>query len=103
MSTPTQRSLEAMRQRGYTVAVVERWNPFARIRQDLYGFIDILCLGEGEIVGVQSTSDSNVAARITKITEHENLAAVRKAGVRILVHGWKKVGNRWKLREVDIS
>ena len=38
--TPTQRTLKHMRERGYTCQVVEHWNPFARIRQDLYGFID---------------------------------------------------------------
>lgn len=101
----TQLSLAEMRKRGYTVALVERWNAHAGITQDLFGFIDILCLGNGEVVGVQSTSDSNMAARVTKITEHENVAAVRKAGIRILVHGWKKakIGAGHTLREVDIS
>lgn len=97
--TPTQRSLKLMRERGYFCEVVERWNPHARIRQDFAGFIDILCLGENEVVGVQATSYSNVAARIKKIAEHEHVAAVRKAGVRILVQGW----DGQKLREVDCS
>lgn len=93
-----------MRRRGYVVAVTERWNQFARVRQDLYGFIDVLCIGDKEVVGVQATSDSNVAARCTKITDHDNLGAVRKAGIRILVHGWRKAANgRWTLREVDLS
>lgn len=103
MSSPTQRSLEVMRERGYTVAGTEQWNPHARVRQDLYGFIDVLCLKEGEIVGVQATSDSNLASRITKISEHEHVGAVRRAGIRILAHGWKKVRGRWRLREVDVS
>ena len=94
--TPTQRTLAEMRQRGYACEVVERWNPFARIRQDLFGFIDVLCLGDNEVIGVQATSAGNVAARVRKIAEHDNVAAVRKAGIRLLVHGW----NGGKLREV---
>ena len=92
-----------MRRRGYPlVQVVEHWNAFARRRVDLYGIVDILCVG-ADIVGVQATSDSNVSARIHKITDSDALAHLRKAGIRILVHGWKKIGHRWKLREVDIS
>jgi hypothetical protein len=39
-TSPTQLSLKKLREEGYTVAVVEHWNSFARIRQDLFGFID---------------------------------------------------------------
>ena len=97
--TPTQRSLAEMRERGYFCWIVEYWHAFARQRKDLWGFVDILCLGEDEIIGVQCTSMSNVSARVKKIAEHENVAAVRKAGIRILVQGW----DGKKLREVDVS
>ena len=72
-------------------------------RKDLFGFIDVLCLRRGEVVGVQSTSYSNVLARIAKIAEHENVASVRDAGIRVVVHGWRKVKNRWVCREVERS
>ena len=39
-SSPTQRSLKLLRDEGYTAQVVERWNPHARVRQDLFGVID---------------------------------------------------------------
>lgn len=97
--SPTQRTLAEMRKRGYTCEVVEHWNPHARVRKDLYGFIDVLCLGDNEVIGVQATSYSNVSARVKKIAEHENVAAVRRAGIALLVHGWN--GN--KLLEVDCS
>lgn len=102
-TSPTQLSLKHMRELGYVCEVTERWNMYAKCRQDLYGFIDILCLGENEVVGVQATSYANVSNRKKKITEHENLAAVRKAGLRILVHGWHKVNGKWTVREVDLS
>lgn len=105
MSSPTSRTLEVMRERGYLAEVVERWIPGANVRKDFAGFIDILCLHKetGEIVGVQATSGSNVSARIDKIVNHENVSAVRKANIRILVHGWAKRKGRWQLREVDVS
>ena len=44
-SLPTQRTLARLRQEGaLEVAIVEHWNPHARIRQDLFGFIDILAI-----------------------------------------------------------
>lgn len=44
MSSPTQRTLAECRKRGYTAQVVEKWNPHARIRQDLFGVIDIVAI-----------------------------------------------------------
>ena len=103
--TPTQRSLKHLRDQGHLAEVVERWIPQARKRHDLWGFVDILSLSpEGEVVGVQATSLSNVSARVRKITEHENIAAVRKAGVRVLVFGWgRDAKGKVMLREVDVS
>jgi len=104
MSSPTARTLAEMRKRGYLVQVVEKWIPAVRRRQDLYGFIDVLAIREGEIVGVQATSGDNVASRVAKIAEHEHVGAVRRAGIRILVHGWRRnAAGRWVLREVDCS
>ena len=45
----------------------------------------------------------NVAARVKKVTETQALPTLRKAGIRVLVHGWRKVRGRWQLREVDLS
>lgn len=103
MSSPTQRSLKHMRDQGYYAEVVERYNSFTRRRNDFAGFIDILCLGDGVVVGVQTTSYSNMSARIAKIKEHENLPAVLKANIRVVIHGWRKVGNRWQVREVELG
>ena len=102
--SPTELTLREMRKRGFTCQVTEHWNQFARIRQDLFGFIDVLCLGDNEIIGVQATSYSNISSRVNKIAEHENVAKVRKANIRILVIGWHKGSdNKWKFREVDCS
>lgn len=55
-------------------------------------------------MGVQTTSHTNVAARIRKIADSPNINAIREAGWTIRVHGWRKVKGRWLLwRDEDIS
>ncbi len=104
MSSPTQRTLEHLRRAGYPlVQVVERWNPHARVRQDLFGIVDVLAVSEAEILAVQTTSVGNVASRIRKIEESPATPILRRAGIRIIVHGWGKRRGRWTLREVDVS
>src|SRR4051812_27337182 len=99
MSSPTQRSLALMRERGYVAAVVEKWNPYARIRQDLFGCIDIVAIGTRETVGVQACAYSSVSARVRKISEAEAWPAINRAGWRVVVQGWRKVRGRWTVRE----
>jgi hypothetical protein len=101
--SPTQRSLAYLREQGYTVAIVERWNPHAQIRQDLWGWCDLLAIRKSEVLAVQVTA-SAVSERIKKIQESETVAAVRDAGIRIEVHGWRKNSKgRYVLRIEDIS
>lgn len=98
-TSPTQRSLALMRNKGFHCEVVERWNHFSKRKNDLFGFIDILCLGDGVIVGVQTTSSSNMAARVTKIRESKLFPLVKAAGITVMVHGWVKRADGWEARE----
>ena len=94
---PTQRSLEALREAGYLATIVERWNPFAKIRQDLFGFCDLLCVSPSRgFLAVQTTSGSNVSARIAKIKAEPRAGIFLAAGGKIVVHGWRKIGERGK-------
>lgn len=104
MGSPTQRSKSHLEAQGYLVAITEKWNQFARKRQDLFGFVDLIGIKDGETLAVQTTSGSNVSARVKKIADHENVGAVRAAGWKIVCHGWtKNSAGRWVLREVDLS
>ena len=107
--TPTQRSLKHLRGEGYTVGIVEHWNPFAHIRQDLFGFVDLVALDPKfmQVIFVQTTSGSNVSARVQKIEVNPHYATAKAAGVRVEVHGWSKRGERgkrktWQLRIVEM-
>jgi hypothetical protein len=99
--SPTQRTLAHLREAGYLAEVVERWNPHARVRQDLFGCLDILAIGP-DIVGVQTTSGSNTASRVKKLEQSEVLPVLKAAGIRVVVHGWRKLGGRWSVREVTL-
>jgi hypothetical protein len=103
--SPTQLSLKHLRESGWTtLAIVEYWNPFARVRKDLFGFIDILAINnKGDVLAVQTTSYTNINARCKKIAENDNVGDVRKANWTIEVHGWRKVKNKWECKVVDIS
>jgi carbonic anhydrase len=101
--TPTQRSLAALRELGYLVEVVEKWNSFTRTRKDLWGWADLLAIRRDEVLAVQVTSEG-VANRVAKVTASETIAQVREAGVRVEVHGWRKnVKGRYVQRIVDLS
>ena len=102
-------SLEHMRKQGYTAAVVERWVPNAaggqQIKNDLFGFIDILAIRPGETVGVQTTSKANMSAHARKIVTCPDYPAVVAAGWSIVLHGWWQPGGkgtRYELSELDI-
>ena len=112
MSSPTQRSLKHLRDAGYKAWVTEYFNHHTRRRVDLFGAWDIAAVGNGEFLLVQTTSGSNVGARVKKIADNEYTGPLRDAGVRLEVHGWRQVkvkcknGNtvlRWKPRIIDVS
>jgi len=97
-------TLRLLRDEGWTAEVTERWNPHARVRHDLFGFIDVLAVKGEQTLAVQTTSAGNVAARIRKIADTPTIGAVREAGWTIRVHGWSKKAGRWTLaRDVDVS
>lgn len=106
--TPTARSLKELRDDGWMAAVVERWNKFAKVRQDLFGFIDILAVKGDKTLAVQATSGTNVSARIKKICENQGASFWLESPNRFIeVHGWRKVGPRgkrklWECRVIDI-
>ncbi len=104
--SPTQRTLKRLRNSGEypLVSIVERWNAFAKIRQDLFGIIDLLAVdSKGNTVGIQVTSYSNISARVNKMEDSDAIKHLRDANWVLIVEGWHKKNNRWVSRIVDIS
>lgn len=95
--TPTARTMKYLVADGYACAVVEKWNPFARIRQDLFGFIDLLAMKPNTpLLAIQVTSTSNISARIAKIEQSIYRDWWVSTGCRLEVHGWSKKGAKGK-------
>lgn len=95
-TSPTQRSLKHLREAGFTCGIVEKWNRFAGIRQDLYGWIDILACAPGMgIVGIQTTTKANMNARVEKARGNGQLVAFLLSGGHLECHGWAKRKGHW--------
>lgn len=106
----TQLTLRKLRAEGWElVEVVERWDSFSRRRHDLFGIVDVLAIRPGRTLAVQTTSFSNSTSRRRKALESDSLPQVIDAGWEFRIHGWKKVGGRWRchrdqrLEDADIT
>lgn len=99
-SKPTQRSLKLLRDDGYRVAIVEKWNAHTRQRQDLFGFADLFAIHPENrgVVLVQTTNGSSLGKRIEKLLyeRREEVSDCLKSCIDIRVHGWRLVGARGK-------
>lgn len=103
-ASPTQRTLKLYRDKGLMIGVTEHWNPYAGkngIRQDLFGFIDLILVGPNGTAAIQATSTGNIGARVTKILALPSAKywLSGKAKRSIIVIGWKKykkpVNRKW--------
>jgi hypothetical protein len=94
--SPTQRTIALLKKQGYQhIAVVEHWNPHARIRQDLFGFIDILAIQPAAgLLAVQACVGGDVNKRREKI-RRDRLEVARVwlsvPGNRIEIWGWRQL------------
>jgi hypothetical protein len=103
--TPSARSMALLRNDGWLVDSVEHWNSYARVRQDLFGFLDLIAVKDNVTLGVQSTTYANISARVKKVLENPAFVTLKKAGWIIEVHGWKKNNGKWicKRRELTLD
>jgi hypothetical protein len=103
--SPTQRTLKRLKDSDEyaLVQVVEKWNAWAKIRQDLWCFDILAITKEGDTVAIQVTTKDNMSARINKIAAAESTPHLRTANWTLLVEGWKKVDNKWKSFITDVS
>jgi len=97
--TPTARTLKHYRDQGFAVAVCERWNAYARIRQDLFGFIDAIAIHPIEgTIALQCCAAASHANRRTKLLAEPNVDTWLRAGNRVQVVSWRKAGERGKVK-----
>jgi hypothetical protein len=65
--SPKERTHARLRELGYTVADTQHWHHYAKIRQDLFGFIDSLAVKKDHFLAVQTTDSSHHSAMVKKI------------------------------------
>ena len=94
--SPTQRTLKAMKDMNRIAGIVEKFIP-PGIRQDLFGFIDIICIDpEQGIVAVQSCGQ-DFSGHVHKLTEERAEIAYKwLQHAPCELWGWRKVKNRLK-------
>lgn len=92
------------------MAVVERWNQFAKVRQDLFGFIDLLAMRDGVLLAIQATSGNggHHANRLAKAMAEPRLKEWLATGARFEVWSWRKAGPRgavkkWEVRREPVT
>lgn len=104
--SPTARTLAFARKKGWDAAVVERWNPHAKVRHDLFGVIDVLALdGRAGVLAIQATTGSNLGARVEKVSAEPRATRWLASGGRLECWGWRRVGPRgarktWAVRRL---
>lgn len=104
-TSPTRRTLVRLRSLGWTADVTERWIPKAKKRKDLFGFIDVVAIraDKAGVLGIQCTTVSNQAARLTKLLAIPATRTWLLAGNRVQVWGWKKRSGRWEVTKRDVQ
>ncbi len=86
-----QRTTKLLREQELNYWKVEYWNPWAKVKVDLFNIIDLLVLDSG-IVGIQ-VCGADYSSHICKITEEHksNTFAWLESGGRLELHGWRKL------------
>jgi hypothetical protein len=106
-SSPTKRTLELLRREGYSAAVVERFNTYAKVRVDLFGFGDVLAIRPDcpGVLAVQATTTDNQAGRLRKALAIPELKVWVAAGNRVEIWGWRKNGRsgRWEVTRRPVA
>jgi hypothetical protein len=104
MTSPTARTLARLRADGWTAGLVERFNTHAGVRQDLFGFIDVLAITAGQRpLAIQATTAANAAARLAKARALPAQRTWLAAGCRFEVWGWARRGPRGKRKRWTAS
>ena len=94
----TSRTLKHYRDKGWNCCISERWiinpkHPAGGYRKDLFGFGDIVAMGEGSIIAIQSCGQ-DFSAHDKKLLGDEvapNMIEWLRCGGRVILIGWRKI------------
>ena len=86
----TSRTLSYIRKQGWTAQIVEKYNQFSHQRLDLFNIIDIVAMGDGQIIGIQSCG-ADFKKHDDKILDEPRALEWLQCGARLILIGWRKV------------
>lgn len=114
--SPTQRTIRELRNQGMKCAIVEKWNAHVKIRQDMFGIIDVIALDpERGVIGVQCCAGSGFASHYRKLTEdrvQDTIDWLETPGTSLELWAWRKVklkrggkAERWqpRVKKIELS
>lgn len=96
------------RKRGYSVSRCDQYNAYSGRWHDLFGFLDMIAVREGDAcaVGIQLTSRAEVLPHIRDIAKDDKARAHLRnwlgCGQRLVVIGWSKENGRWSSVEREV-
>lgn len=75
------------------VDIVEHYNAYAHVRRDMFGWADLVALHPQKqgVLAVQTTTGSNLAARVAKASAMASFRLWIAAGNTAEFHGWRKI------------
>lgn len=86
-----ERSLIHTRKLGWPAAIVESpWNPHSRVRQDLFGFLDLLALTGNGLMGIQACRGNDAAKHRRKIEAEPNVRHWLTENLLLELWAWSK-------------
>lgn len=85
--------------------MTESYNARIKRRRDLFHFLDLIALNTKYlgVLGIQTTTASNLSARIKKAEGLPAYYLWLACGNDVEFHGWKKVKGRWEPKIVKVS
>ena len=114
-----QRSKKLLEDQGFKVAIVERWNQWAHIRQDLFNMCDLIgirwdrkgvtgvqCCGEDVQPHIQKLLEGYTDAKGRAVPPNIYLKVWLSAGNPFFIWAWRKRGERgrrktWQMKEIE--
>jgi hypothetical protein len=101
----TKLSTRHLRREGWTVDVCQRYIHQIQKSKDLFGFLDIVAVRSniGGVLGIQTTVESKINARLDKILSIPAARVWLAAGNDIQIHGWRKRAGKWAVKVKTVT
>jgi hypothetical protein len=95
MRSPTEHTLNYLKKIRAEARVVERWNPWAKRRHDLWG-ADILARQGMKLLAIQSTSGAHHADHVKTACANPDVQNWLVCGVAFEIWSWSRQGKAGK-------